>query len=792
MTSIASRLRAARTCIAASGIGALVIAALALPAAATSIQPTSEPADQGASATSSSEPVGPGTSGSDPASGDPGTSPPADPGAFNHVGTFDVPDNLGDGEGIGTPTVAEIVDVSEDGMTLVYTDALAGRIGFVDITDTASPAPLGTIEAEGDPTSVGVAGKFVYAAVNTGDFVDPSGTLLVIDLATRTIESELDLAGQPDSVAVSPDGTFLVVVIENERDEDLDAGLIPQLPAGTLQVFRLIEGMIDDDPVDVDLTGLAETAAEDPEPEFVDINDENVAIVTMQENNHLAVVDLETATVTADFPAGTTTIENVDIADDSLIEYTESVVDRRREPDAVAWLDTDTFVTANEGDYTDSDGVEGGSRSFTIFDTTGEVVFESGSSFEHQVAGAGHYPDGRSDAKGVEPEGVEVAVIAGRTLLFVGSERGNAVGVYDMSTGTPRFLQLLPTGMGPEGITVIVERGLLIVSAEVDGLAEEPDDQFPVRSMITLYELGDGPARYPYLVSDDVEGTPIPWVAISGLSGDPIDAETVWAVSDSFLAQAWIYRIETGGAPARITERIAVGGPDGSLDLEGIAARPEGGFWLASEGDAEERANQIVQVEADGTIVGEPIGLPSELVANQTSNGFEGVTVTGTEEAGDETVWVAIQREWADDAAGFVKLGRYDVATGAWSFAAYPLDPVESANGGWVGLSEVTALDDGMMAVVERDNQLGFDAAIKRIYIVDPAGVTFVPYGEELAVLGKTLYADVLAQLDLASVSVPDKLEGVALTSDGTWWLATDNDGVDGNFGETIFVPLDQ
>lgn len=70
--------------------------------------------------------------------------------------------------------------------------------------------------------------------------------------------------------------------------------------------------------------------------------------------------------------------------------------------------------------------------------------------------------------------------------------------------------------------------------------------------------------------------------------------------------------------------------------------------------------------------------------------------------------------------------------------------------------------------------------------------MTFVPYGEELAVLGKTLYADVLAQLDLASVSVPDKLEGVALTSDGTWWLATDNDGVDGNFGETIFVPLDQ
>lgn len=249
-------------------------------------------------------------------------------------------------------------------------DRSAGAAGGrnVDITDPASPAPLGTIEADGDPTSVGVAGRFVYASVNTGDFVDPSGTLLVIDLVAQTIDSELELAGQPDSVAVSPDGTFLAVVVENQRDEDLDDGLIPQPPAGTLHVFRLVEGMIDGDPVDVDLTALAETAAEDPEPEFVDINDENVAIVTLQENNHLAIVDLETATITADFPAGTTTIENVDIADDSLIEYTGSIVDRRREPDAVAWLDTETFVTANEGDYTDADGVEGahgGSRSST-------------------------------------------------------------------------------------------------------------------------------------------------------------------------------------------------------------------------------------------------------------------------------------------------------------------------------------------------------------------------------------------------------------------------------------------
>lgn len=712
--------------------------------------------------------------------------------SFDHVGTFDVIGNLGEGEDVATPTVAEIVAASEDGNTLVYTDAVAGRIGFVDITDASAPAPLGAIDAGGDPTSVAVAGSTVFAVVNTGTFTEPAGTLMSIDLTTREITGEIDLAGQPDSTAVSPDGAYLAVVIENERDENVYDGIIPQLPAGLVQIFPLAEGAISGDPVDVDLTGIAGYAADDPEPEFVDINGDNVAVVSLQENNWLALIDLTTGEVSDSFSAGTTTLEHIDVADDALIEYTETQTERRREPDAVAWIGNELFATANEGDYTDEAGVEGGSRSFTIFDTAGDVVFESGSSFELEVARAGHYPDGRSDAKGVEPEGVEVGTFGDRTLLFVGSERANVVGVYDVTTPeSPEFLQLLPTGIGPEGVKAITERGLLVVSAEVDGLAEEPDDQFPVRALITLYELGDAPARYPYIGSDDeTAGVPVPWVGLSGLAGDPADAGVLWSVSDSALDQAWIYRIDVTSTPARITERIAVGAADGSLDLEGIAARPEGGFWLASEGDAEETNNVIVRTDADGTIVGNPIPLPEDVAATATSNGFEGVAVTGTEATSDEVVWIAQQREWEGDAEGLVKIGRYDVAAGEWTFAAYPLDAPESPAGGWVGLSEITVLPDGTFAIVERDNQIAPDAAIKRVYTVDPASVTFVAAGEVLPVLEKTLYADILPVLDAASMSVPDKVEGFGVTADGRVWIVTDNDGVDANFGETVFVEL--
>jgi hypothetical protein len=184
------------------------------------------------------------------------------------------------------------------------------------------------------------------------------------------------------------------------------------------------------------------------------------------------------------------------------------------------------------------------------------------------------------------------------------------------------------------------------------------------------------------------------------------------------------------------------------------------------------------------------VRLPDALVAGATSSGFEGIAVTGSEAAGDEIVWVAVQREWADDPAGLAKVGRYDVANSTWTFAHYALDTVDVPSGAVVGLSELTRLPDGTLAVIERDNQLGQDARIKRIYRIDPSTVEFAPAGDTLPVLDKTLYDDVLDELDHASIAVPDKVEGLAVTADERVFLVTDNDGVDENYGETVFLRL--
>jgi DNA-binding beta-propeller fold protein YncE len=723
--------------------------------------------------------------------GRPGPGRPMDGRAFQHVATFDVRANGNE--------VAEIVTASRDGRTLVYSDSATASVGFVDITAPTAPVAAGTVEVGGSPTSVAVTRQHVLVTVDTsnGDFVRPSGELVVLDLATRTVVKRFPLGGQPDSLALSPDERTAAIAIENQRDEESNDGLIPQAPPGQLVVVDL-RGEPSWWPLRyVDFTGLSMADASDPEPEFVDINDRNLAVVSLQENNHLAVVDLTTGRIVADFPAGEVTVTDIDATEDELgpqgngiISFTESIT-RRRGPDTVGWIDRDTFAVANEGDYTDAAGDEGGSRSFTLFNLNGRVEYEAGNSFEHAAARAGHYNEGRSENKGGEPEALEVGRYNGRNLLFVGAERANVLGVYDATVGEPRLLQLLPTGIGPEGLKAIPQRALLAVAAETS-----VDDVIP--SMINLYQLTTGPATYPQLVSgDDGNGLPIGWVAQSGLAGHPTDADTLYSVSDSFLAEAGIYTIDVSRTPATITERTVVTDPDGTvrhdLDLEGVAVAPEGGFWLASEGRTNAdsgRQNLLVRVDDAGRVQQE-VPLPADLLAaGWTSSGFEGLAVTPSGSGTTEFVYAVVQRGWASDPAGTVKIGRYEVATGEWTFVGYRLDAPESPLGGWVGLSELTLLPDGDFAVIERDDRSGSAARIKRVYTVDLAGADFTPFGQPLPVVPKTLAADLLDTLAEHSIWTPDKLEGLAVAADGDVYVVTDNDGLDDAVGQTVFVNL--
>jgi len=64
------------------------------------------------------------------------------------------------------------------------------------------------------------------------------------------------------------------------------------------------------------------------------------------------------------------------------------------------------------------------------------------------------------------------------------------------------------------------------------------------------------------------------------------------------------------------------------------------------------------------------------------------------------------------------------------------------------------------------------------------------PLGGALPVVSKELVRDLLPDLTSTGGYVLDKVEGLAIMSDGTAFVSTDNDGVDDHSGETMFFSI--
>ena len=139
----------------------------------------------------------------------------------------------------------------------------------------------------------------------------------------------------------------------------------------------------------------------------------------------------------------------------------------------------------------------------------------------------------------------------------------------------------------------------------------------------------------------------------------------------------------------------------------------------------------LIKVDASGAIV-EEIAIPAELAAQSSRFGFEGVAVTGSG-ADDETVWLAVQREWKDDPKGLAKRLAYKPGSKSCGAVHYPLDKTET---GWVGLSEITSVPNGFV-VIERDNQIGQAAKIKKLSFIVGAELVSSPLGSSLPVVKK-------------------------------------------------------
>lgn len=128
-----------------------------------------------------------------------------------------------------------------------------------------------------------------------------------------------------------------------------------------------------------------------------------------------------------------------------------------------------------------------GARSFSIWDSNGDLVFDSGDEISKKVAEFEAKTfnqddgdmDGRSGNKGAEPEALTVGQIGSKTYAFIGLERQNAIMIYDITDPNNvsyiNYIKGNGTDISPEGMKFIPasespnDKNLLLVSYEVSG-----------------------------------------------------------------------------------------------------------------------------------------------------------------------------------------------------------------------------------------------------------------------------------------------------------------------------------
>lgn len=675
--------------------------------------------------------------------------------------------------------VAEIVTATPDGRFLYYTNASGKKVGVLDISDPASPKGLPSLDTgDAEPTSAAVSkdGRVLLVALRNGDTAEKvaPGTVAVYALddpkAPRHL-GNIAVGTGPDSLAVTErDGAVVAVVAieDEESDAEGEATLGGKRP-GRVDVITLnladvaasrVASVTFPEEMLAAVPGVNFPA--DPQPEFVAISSSGTeAAVTLQENNATVILDISDPAnpkVARLFCAGTAE-RKADLKKDGEVAFTQDFKGRR-EPDAVAYLTVngrEYLVLANEGDTdvkTFGDEVWAGGRGVSVLDTAGAVLWDSGLALDEAAALLGHYPDGRSHKKGTEMEGVTTGVFLGETLLAAASERGSFLAVYRVNDpAAPELLQILPTGISPEGVLAVTGRSdgkaLLVTANEGDGTL----NIFSARESAPAADPTD-----PRIVSKSIF-----WSAVSGLT---TDGTFLYAVPDNAWAPSRIWRIDMSGLQSGTVEvdraiPLHKDGKPVAYDLEGIC-RTDEGFWLVSEGKTGAE-NLLLFADEGGTVKAE-YPLPEALLAahgDPKNYGFEGVAT-----ADGKTVYVALQRGFDPEKSDAAIL-RFSVASGTWETAAYPLerhskDPKKF----WMGLSDLVLADPSTLLVVERDKGMGGTAEVKRIYAVDLKGYTD---GGRLA---KRLVCDIAAERGL----LLEKVESLVLLN-GHMWIATDNDG---------------
>lgn len=407
--------------------------------------------------------------------------------------------------------VAEIVSYNKDDKVFYLVSGVTQSIDLVKINSDGSTECKKRIEIgeiledkninAGDMTSVSYSDEknLLAVAVQDEDYKN-NGHIVILDKDGNYKES-FECGVQPDMVTFTKDGKYIISADEGEPREGYDNGAVD--PKGSVTIIdvenkstKKVEFNIDIDKALKDgiLLKKDSNPAEDLEPEYIAISDDNkTAFVSLQENNAIASIDIESGKINyvkglgfidhsvegneIDAVRGKGKNAKIDIKNDNFLGTPM--------PDGIAFLSKngrDFILTANEGDarewknykntnskkfdkknadkkteYLDPEKTDGlvegrihllGGRSFSIYDASDLTrVYNSGSDFEKITARI--FPDffntsndedkgpdkldARSNKKGPEAENIAVLNIKDKTYAIIGLERISGIMIYDIT-----------------------------------------------------------------------------------------------------------------------------------------------------------------------------------------------------------------------------------------------------------------------------------------------------------------------------------------------------------------------
>ena len=438
--------------------------------------------------------------------------------------------------------VSEISAYDAATQTVFSTNSEAKEVEVINISDISAPqiqTPIDITAFGGNVNSVASKNGFLAIAVEAADATE-DGVVVIYQTDNLTTPFLQASAGAlPDMVTFSPDGRYVLAANEGEPNDaytvdpqgsvtliEIETQTISQI---TFDAFNNQEAALEADGFRV--FGPGANLSTDVEPEYITVSaDSRTAYIALQENNGIAVLDIDTKAITAIHPLGTKDFSqfafDLSDRDDEVGNLRSWPVLSYYQPDAIDYFEVGGagyIITANEGDARDYDGfseeVRGddltldpdaypdaeflqndenlgrlnvttangdtdgdgdidqiftyGGRSFSIWDTSGTLVFDSGNEFTLKTLFTfGSYPDSRSDSKGTEPESVITYTEGSNTFAAIGLERSGDVLIYNITdVFNPVFVQRL-RNTSPEGLLIVNAnespngKTLLIVSNE--------------------------------------------------------------------------------------------------------------------------------------------------------------------------------------------------------------------------------------------------------------------------------------------------------------------------------------